>query len=120
MKTRDKPMPVASLPDNWSAFSGHEVLPWEMSRAEAAATLRRARSLRARGKATVRVEAVGRCRLSTFECLIPDNRCRRTAGTAGRLRLSLATTRFTYAGGLIASVAAQFPRCIQPGSAPPA
>ena len=64
------PMPVASLPDNWSAFNGHEVLPWNISRAEAAATLRRARNLRARGQATVSIEAVGRYRLSTFNTLI--------------------------------------------------
>jgi len=70
MKTRDKPMPIASLPDNWSTFNGHEVMPWEMSRAEAAATLRRARSLRARGKATVSFEGAGRYRLSTFNTLI--------------------------------------------------
>ena len=52
------------------AFNGHEVLPWDISRAEAAATLRRARSLRARGQATVSIEAVGRYRLSTFNTLI--------------------------------------------------
>ena len=58
MNSSDKPTPIASLPDNWSTFNGHEVLPWAISRAEAAATLRRARSLRARGQATVSVEAV--------------------------------------------------------------
>ena len=72
MKTRDKPMPIASLPDNWSTFNGHEVMPWEMSRAEAAATLRRARSLRARGKATVRIEGGGRYRPSTFNLQHPN------------------------------------------------
>ena len=70
MNYTDKPMPIASLPDNWSAFNGREVLPWDISRAEAAATLRRARSLRARGQATVSTEAVGRYRLSTFNTLI--------------------------------------------------
>ena len=70
MISTSKPMPVASLPDNWSAFNGHEVLPWDISRAEGAATLRRARSLRARGQATVSIEAVGRYRLSTFNTLI--------------------------------------------------
>ena len=73
MNSSDKPMPIASLPDNWSTFNGHEVLPWDMSRAEAAATLRRTRSLRARGQATistVSVEAVGRYRLSTVYTLI--------------------------------------------------
>ena len=70
MISTNKPMPVASLPDNWSAFNGREVLPWHISRAEAAATLRRARSLRARGQATVSTEAVGRYRLSTFNTLI--------------------------------------------------
>ena len=70
MNCTDKPMPIASLPDNWSAFKGHEILPWDISRAEAAATLRRVRSLRARGQATVSTEAVGRYRLSTFNTLI--------------------------------------------------
>ena len=70
MNYTDKPIPIASLPDNWSAFNGHEILPWDMSRAEAAATLRRARSLRARGRAIVSIEAVGRYRLSTFNTLI--------------------------------------------------
>ena len=51
MNSTNKPMLVASLPDNWSAFNRHEVLPRDISRAEAAATLRRARSLRARGRA---------------------------------------------------------------------
>jgi len=63
-------MPVASLPDRWSAFNGHEVLPWDISRADAAATLPRARSLRAHGQATVSIEAVGRNRLSTFNTFI--------------------------------------------------
>ena len=66
----NKPTPVASLPDNWSAFNGREILPWDISRAEAAATLRRARILRARGQATVSIEAAGRYRLSTFNTLI--------------------------------------------------
>ena len=70
MNYTDKPMPIASLPDNWSAFNGREILPWDMSRTEAAATLRRARSLRTRGQATVSIEAVGRYRLSTFNTLI--------------------------------------------------
>ena len=70
MISTNKLMPVASLPDNWSVFNGREVLPWDISRAEAAATLRRARSLRARGQATVSIEAVGRYRLSTFNTLI--------------------------------------------------
>ena len=69
MISPNKPMPFASLPDNWSAFNGHEVLPWDISRGEAAATLRRVRSLRARGQATVSIEAVGRYRLSTFNTL---------------------------------------------------
>ena len=70
MNSTYKPMPVASLPDNWSAFNGREVLPWDLSRAEAAATLRRARRLRARGQATVSIEAVGRYCLSTFNTLV--------------------------------------------------
>ena len=74
MNYTDKPIPIASLPDNWSAFNGHEILPWDMSRAEAAATLRRARSLRARGQAIVSFEAVGRYRLSTFNTLILSTR----------------------------------------------
>ena len=76
MISTNKPMPVASLPDNWSAFNGHEVLPWDIPRAEAAATLRRARSLRTRGQATVSIEAIGRYRLSTAFALakyIRDN-----------------------------------------------
>ena len=76
MNCKDKPMPTASIPDNWSAFNGHEVLPWDMSRAEAAETLRRARSLRARGQATVSIEAVGRYRLSTFNTLILNTKRR--------------------------------------------
>jgi len=55
MNCSDKLSPIASLPDNWSAFDDQEVLPWDLSGAEAAATLRRARSLRARGQATVSV-----------------------------------------------------------------
>ena len=70
MISTNKPMPIAPLPDNWSAFNGHEVLLWDISRGEAAATLRRARSPRARGQATVSIEAVRRCRLSTFNTLI--------------------------------------------------
>jgi hypothetical protein len=74
MNYQDKPMPLASLPDNWSAFNGREVLPWRMSRADAAAVLQRARSLRARGQATISVESVGRYRLSTFNTLILQTR----------------------------------------------
>jgi len=70
MDSLDKPMPIASLPENWSIFNCHEVLPWGIFRAEAAATHRRARRLRARGQATVSVEAVRRYRLSTFNTLI--------------------------------------------------
>lgn len=74
MNYQDKPMPLASLPDNWSAFNDREVLPWRMSRADAAAVLQRARSLRARGQATISVESVGRYRLSTFNTLILQTR----------------------------------------------
>ena len=70
MNHEDKPMALASLPDNWSAINAREVLPWQMSRADAAAILRRARSLRARGQARISVESVGRYRLSTFNTLI--------------------------------------------------
>ena len=70
----DKPTPIASLPDNWSAFNDREILPWRMSRAGAAATLQRARRLRARGQAKISVESVGRYRLSTFNTLILDTR----------------------------------------------
>ena len=70
MNYQDKPMPLASLPDNWSAVNDREVLPWRMSRADAAAVLQRARNLRARGQATISVESVGRYRLSTFNTLI--------------------------------------------------
>ena len=76
MNSTDKPLPIALLPDNWSAFSGHEVLPWDISHTEAAATLRLARSLRARGQAIVSIEAVGRYRLSTFSTLIFSTRRR--------------------------------------------
>ena len=76
MNSTDKSMPSASLPDNWSAFDGREVLPWVISRADAAAALRRIRSLRARGQATVSVEAVGRYRLSTFNTLILNTKRR--------------------------------------------
>ena len=34
MNSSDKPTPIASLPDNWSTFNGHEVMPWGISRAE--------------------------------------------------------------------------------------
>ena len=51
----------------------------------------------------------------------PDFRWRcRTAVIAGRLNLFLAITRLAYASGFISSVAALFPRCTRPGSAPPA
>ena len=74
MNYQNKPMPVASLPDNRSAFNDREVLPWRMPRADAAAVLQRARSLRARGQATISVESVGRYRLSTFNTLILQTR----------------------------------------------
>ena len=74
MNQKDKPTPIASLPRNWSAFNDHEVLPWPMCGADAAAVLRRARNLRARGQATISVEAVGRYRLSTFNTLILQTR----------------------------------------------
>ena len=74
MTQQDKPMPLASLMDNRSAFNDREVLPWQMSRADAAATLQRARNLRARGQATVTVESVGHYRLSTFNTLILQTR----------------------------------------------
>lgn len=74
MNYQDKPMPLASLPDNWSAFNDREVLPCRMSRADAAAVLQRARNLRARGQATISVESVGRYRLSTFNTLILQTR----------------------------------------------
>ena len=74
MNYQDKPMPLASLPENWGAFNDCEVLPWRMSRADAAAVLQRARSLRARGQATISVESVGRYRLSTFNTLILQTR----------------------------------------------
>ena len=74
MNHQEKPMPLASLPDNWSAFNDREVLPWQMSRADAAATLKRARNLCTRGKATINVESVGRYRLSTFNTLILQTR----------------------------------------------
>ena len=70
MNCTDKPMPTASLPGNWSVFNGCEVLPWVVSRADAAAALRRIRGLRARGQATVSIEAVGCYRLSTFNTII--------------------------------------------------
>ena len=76
MNDTDKPTPIASLPDNWSVFNGHEVLPWDMSRAETAATLRRARRLRVRGQAAIGIEALGRYSLSTFNTLILDTRRR--------------------------------------------
>jgi len=76
MNYQDKPMPLASLPDNWSAFNDREALPWRMSRADAAAVLQRARSLSARGQATISVESVGRYRLSTFNTLkLQTRRC---------------------------------------------
>jgi len=74
MNYPNEPMPLASLPDNWSAFNDREVLPWQMSRADAAAVLQRARSLRARGQAAISVESVGRYRLSTFNTLILQTR----------------------------------------------
>ena len=74
MNHEGKPMALASLPDNWSAFNAREVLPWQVSRADAAAILRRARSLRARGQARISFESVGRYRLSTFNTLILQTR----------------------------------------------
>ena len=74
MKFTDKPMPIASLAENWCAFNGHEILPWDISRAEVAAILRRARSLRARGQARVNIEAVGRYHLSALNTLILNTR----------------------------------------------
>ena len=71
---KDKPTPISSLPGNWSAFSDREVLPWPMCRADAAATLRRARNLRARGQVTISVEAIGRYRFSAFNTLILKTR----------------------------------------------
>ena len=71
---KDKPTPISSLPGNWSAVSDREVLPWSMCRTDAAATLRRARNLRARGQVTISVEAIGRYRFSTFNTLILKTR----------------------------------------------
>ena len=70
MNYPNKPMPHASPPDNWSAFKDRQVLPWQMSRANAAAILLRPRNLRAQGQAMMSVESVGRYRLSTFNTLI--------------------------------------------------
>ena len=69
-----KPTPVVSLPDNWSGFSGYETLPWEISRADAAATLRQVRIQRSSGQVNVRVEAVGRYRLSSLNTIILTTR----------------------------------------------
>lgn len=66
MNHQDKPMAIASLSNNWSAFNDREVLAWKISQTDAAAILLRARNLRARGRATISVELVGRYRLSTF------------------------------------------------------
>ncbi|WP_137735228.1 hypothetical protein [Pseudaquabacterium pictum] len=74
MNYQDKPMPLESLPENCSAFNDCEVLPWRMFRADAAAVLQRARSLRARGQAMISVESVGRYRRSTFNTLILQTR----------------------------------------------
>ena len=83
LNSTDKLMPIASIPDNRSTFNGHEVLPWRIYRADARATLRRARCLRARGKATVNVEAVGRYGLSTVNTIILNTkRSGRLAGQA--------------------------------------
>ena len=76
MDHEDKPMPLASLPDNRSAFTEREVLPWRMSRADAAATLQLALNRRARGQARINVESVGHYRLSTFNTLILQTRRR--------------------------------------------
>ena len=67
-------MPMASLPANWSVFNGWEVLPWQLTRAEAAATLQRARKLRLRGQARITIEAAGRYRLTSFNTVILDTR----------------------------------------------
>lgn len=74
MNYQDKPTQLVLLPNNWSAFNDREVLPWRMSRADAAAVLQRARSLRARGQAKINFESVGRYRLSTFNTLILQTR----------------------------------------------
>ena len=74
MTSAPKPTPVVSLPDNWSGFNGYEVLPWEISRADAASTLRQVRIQRSCGQANVRVEAVGRYRLSSLNTIILTTR----------------------------------------------
>ena len=74
MNHKAKTIPIASLPNDWSDFNDQEVLPWQMCRADAAATLRRARFLRTRGQATVCVESAGHYRLSTFSTLIVRTR----------------------------------------------
>ena len=74
MKTLEKPTPIASLPENWSAFNGRGLQPWPVTRAEAAATLWRARRLRQVGRARILKEAAGLYRLSTFNTVILNTR----------------------------------------------
>lgn len=66
----NKPLPIMSLPDNWCVFNGRDVEPWNISRADGAAALRRARLLRRHGQGDLRIETVGRYRLSTFNTII--------------------------------------------------
>ena len=74
MKTLEKPTPIVSLPENWSAFNGRGLQPWPVTRAEVAATLWRARKLRLLGQARILYEAAGLYRLSTFNTLILNTR----------------------------------------------
>ena len=74
MKLSNKPTPMVSLPDNWSAFNGREVGPWPVTRAEAAASLREHRALCRKGLANIRREAVGRYRLWALNTVILNTR----------------------------------------------
>lgn len=62
--------PVMSRPDDWCTFNDRYVHPWATSRADAAAALRRIRSLSRRGEGTLLIEATGRYRLATFNTVI--------------------------------------------------
>jgi hypothetical protein len=74
MNPSKKSIPIASLPDNWSDFNDSAVQPWAVTRAQAAATLRQHRALRARGQAGLIREAPGRYRLWTCNTIILTTR----------------------------------------------
>ena len=63
---REKPIPVMAKPNNWSGFNQRELLPWKVSRADAAATLWRVRLLTRRGQARFEIQRTPEGKLKSY------------------------------------------------------